>query len=59
MSVEVLTHTPAELAAWRAALVEAVGTDAAGLEEREASGTLTSEEADVLATIRGIDFLLA
>lgn len=58
MSASVIEPSIEELRAWRVRVLARVRQSLEQLEDREAQGALTSEERNVLATVRGIDFLL-
>lgn len=58
MTAEVLHPTKEDLLDWRRAALERVGKTTEQLEEREANSALSTDESNVLTTIRGIDFLL-
>lgn len=58
MTADVLSPSPEELRAWRSAALKRVGSSVEELESREEQSALTSDESNVLATVRSIDFLL-
>lgn len=58
MTAEVLNFTVDELREWHDKLIAAAGLTRSELEEREEALSLSLEERDILATLRGIEFLL-
>lgn len=59
MTADVITYSTEQLTTWRHDVLTKTRMSFEELEAREASGALTVEEANALATIRGIDFLLS